>query len=202
MRPSGLIARRSCAGTLVLCLAALITMIIGAGATGIRVNFTGSMPVGVYRRIDIASPIERGDVVLVCLTEPVAQFAHERGYVPRGGRCTAELVPIGKFVMALPGDTVSVTPKGLFVNGVLLPHSQSMEHDRRGRLLPRLAPGPHRVEPRTLWIIGSSDRSFDSRYIGAVASTSVLAHVQPLWTTVKTPIITSARQPPASAEQR
>ena len=202
MRPSGLVARRSCAGTLVLCLAALITMIIGAGATGVRVNFTGSMPIGVYRRIAIASRIERGDVVLVCLTDSIAQFAHERGYVPRGGPCNAELAPIGKFVMAVPGDTVSVTPKGLFVNGVLLPHSRSMERDRRGRWLPRLAPGPHRVDPRTLWIIGSSDRSFDSRYIGAVASTSVLAQVQPLWTTVKTQMITSARKLPASAEQR
>lgn len=201
MRPYELVARRSCAGTLVFCLAAL-TMIIGAGATDVRVNFTGSMPVGVYRRIAIASPIERGDVVLVCLTEPVAQFAHERGYVPRGGRCSAELVPIGKFVMALPGDTVSVTPEGIFVNGVLVPGSRPLDRDHRGRSLPRLAPGPHRVESGTLWIVGSSDRSFDSRYIGAVASNSVLAHVRPIWTTMATPILTSARQPPASVERR
>jgi conjugative transfer signal peptidase TraF len=202
MKPSTLVARGSCAGSLLLCLASFIVVLIGAAATGLRLNFTGSMPVGIYRRIDIASRVEHGDVVLVCLTDSIAQFAHERGYVPRGGSCNADLAPVGKFVMAVPGDTVSVAREGLLVNGVLLPHSRSMERDRRGRLLPRLASGPHRVEQRTLWIIGCSDLSFDSRYIGAVASTSILAHVRPVWTTVKTPIITSVRQAPASAVQR
>ena len=201
MSRSGQVVRRSCTGTLVLCLAAIIVMLIGAETTGVRLNFTGSMPVGVYRRVDIAS-VEHGDVVLVCLTDSIAQLAHERGYVPRGWACNAELAPIGKFVMAVPGDTVCVTPEGLFVNGVLVPHSRPIQRDRRGRLLPRLAPGLYRVESGTLWIVGSSDRSFDSRYIGAVASKSVLAHVRPVWTTVATPILTSARQPPLPAEQR
>src|SRR5947207_757871 len=97
------VARRSWARTLVLCLAAITAMLIGAGATGMRLNFTGSMPVGVYRRVAIASRVEHGDVVLVCLTDSIAHFAHERRYVPRGGPCSAELAPIGKFVMAVPG---------------------------------------------------------------------------------------------------
>lgn len=149
---------------------------------GVRVNMTASLPVGLY--VISRSPPGRGTLVLACLPRSVAHFAHERGYVPRGGSCAGELVPLGKAVVALPGDTVQMTPTGLMVNNTLLTGSSPLERDSRGRLLPRLPFGIYPVKSGELWLLSTaSPRSFDSRYFGAISATNIRQQVLPLWTT-------------------
>ncbi len=129
-----------------------------------------------------AAPV-RGAIVLACLPPEVAAFARERGYVPRGGACPGGGVPVGKPVLAIPGDTVTVTPNGILVNGAPVPNSQPLASDRQGRLLPRLAVGRYVVGPGELWVVSPYSRlSFDSRYFGAVEAAHVRASVRPLWT--------------------
>ena len=149
-----------------------------AGAIGLRVNVTGSIPIGLYRISAKSSPFRRGDIVLVCLRDDMAGFAHKRGYVPRGGRCPGGTAPVGKLVLALPGDTVTVDPIGLRVNGTLVPHSRALERDGSGCRLPHVAAGQYHVPTGALWVIGSSARSFDSRYFGSVDSGSVIGRVK------------------------
>ena len=125
----------------------------------------------------------RGRLVLVCLPRQVAAFARARGYVPRAGTCPGGVVPIGKRVVAIAGDTVTVAPSGLRVNGVLVPNSQALAADRKGRPLPQLAAGRYIVRRGTLWLLSSySPFSFDSRYFGAVESADVRANIRRLWT--------------------
>src|SRR4051794_13163721 len=66
--------------------------------TGLRLNLTGSIPIGLYRVIGDASNLKRGDVVLACLPPFPADLAHSRGYVPRGSACAGALAPVGKIV--------------------------------------------------------------------------------------------------------
>ena len=151
-----------------------------AGAFGIRLNLTGSIPVGMYQVVGDASPLKRGDVVLVCLPEPIAGLAHSRGYIPGGGSCSGRTAPVGKLVMALPGDTVVVTFVGIRVNGRLIPESQPLDHDRNGLPLPRAPLGMSVVAPRSLWLVGKSRHSFDSRYFGPVPTANLLVRVRRL----------------------
>jgi conjugative transfer signal peptidase TraF len=147
---------------------------------GLRLNLTGSLPVGLYL-VTRAAP-DRGALVLVCLPVAVAAFAKVRGYVPQGGSCPDGLVPVGKRVFALPGDTVTVTPTGLFVDATRALNSRPLDVDHQGRPLPRLAAGRYVVRPGTLWIVSSYSRlSFDSRYFGAIETASVQAHVRRVW---------------------
>jgi conjugative transfer signal peptidase TraF len=148
--------------------------------SGVRLNLTGSIPVGVYRILDDASPLKRGDIVLVCLPRATATFAYARGYVPRGGYCPQGLAPIGKHVMALPGDTVCVSRISLSVNGTPVLNSTPLERDSQGRGLPHLPPGKYVVLPGTLWLIGTSSRSLDSRYFAAIPASNVIARVRAL----------------------
>jgi conjugative transfer signal peptidase TraF len=121
--------------------------------------------------------------VLLCLPPQVAAFARARGYVPRGGACPGGVLPIGKPVLALPGDTVTVTASGLEVNGVPVPNSRALATDHRGRPLPRLALGPQVVRTGTVWVVSAYARtSFDSRYFGPVALAAVRSYMQPVWT--------------------
>jgi len=113
----------------------------------------------------------------------MAAFAKERGYVPHGDECPGGMVPIGKPVLAVGGDTVTVTPSGLFVNSAPVPNSRPLAADRKGRPLPRLVVGRYVVGPCELWVLSSYSRlSFDSRYFGAIHVSQVHARLWRLWT--------------------
>lgn len=165
-------------------------LLAGCWLAGLRVNLTTSLPVGLYvasRAAPADTPV-RGSLVLACLPRAVAAFAKERGYVPQGGACPGGVVPVGKEVLAVAGDTVDVTKTGLVVNGARVPNTQPLASDRHGRPLPRLVVGRYVVRPDELWV-GSpySPWSFDSRYFGALDVTLVCARVQPLWTASSIP---------------
>ena len=162
-------------------LACPLTLIVGSCLAGLRLNLTGSLPVGFY----VASrgaPV-RGALVLACLPPRAAALAKERGYVPHGDECPGSMMPIGKSVLAVGGDTVTVTPSGLLVNGAPVPNSRPLAEDRNGRPLPRLLVGRYVVGPGELWVLSSYSRlSFDSRYFGAIQVCQVRAGLRRLWT--------------------
>lgn len=162
-------------------LGCALALIVGSGLAGLRLNLTGSLPVGLY----VASPGApvRGALVLACLPSGVAAFAKERGYVPQGEECPGSMGAIGKPVLAVGGDTVTVTPIGLLVNGAPVPNSRPLAADRKGRPLPRLLMGTYVVSPGELWVLSSYSRlSFDSRYFGAIQASQVRARLRRLWT--------------------
>ncbi len=162
-------------------LASPVLLVVMGWLAGLRLNLTGSLPVGLYV-ISPSLPV-RGALVLACLPAQVAAFAHARGYVPRGEECPNGVAPIGKPVAAIAGDTVAVTPAGLVVNGVAVPNSQPLATDRKGRPLSRMRVARWVVESGTIWIVSSYSRfSFDSRYFGPIEVRHVRATLQPLWT--------------------
>jgi conjugative transfer signal peptidase TraF len=163
-----------------------LTVVGACWLAGLRLNVMGSLPVGLYV-VTRAAP-GRDAPVLVCLPVSVAEFAKARGHVPRGGACPGGLVPVGKRVWAIPGDSVTITPTGLLVNGTPVPNSRPLGWDQKGRPLPRLAVGRYVVHPGALWVVSSYSRfSFDSRYFGALETTRVRARVRPLWTNGASP---------------
>ncbi len=162
-------------------LASAVALLVADKLAGLRLNLTGSLPVGLY--LATGAPPARGALVLVCLPRAVAAFARARGYVPRGGPCPGGLAPIGKRVVAVAGDTVDMTTNGLLVNGVPIPSSTALVKDRKGRPLPHVPMGRYVVRPGTVWIVSSySPFSFDSRYFGAVERADVHASIRRLWT--------------------
>jgi conjugative transfer signal peptidase TraF len=177
------VAGRSSLERSVLFLVSCLALVLGTAVSfGLRLNLSGSLPIGLYRLTRGAHKFDRGAIVLTCLEPPMSTLAHDRGYVPRGGHCAGGLVPIGKVIVAVPGDIVRVTHEGLIVNGRPVPHSRALERDRNGRALPRLASGKYLVQPHRLWLVGRSDLSFDSRYIGDGDAAHIVARVSPLWT--------------------
>ena len=159
----------------VACLASA-TLALGVGwAAGVRLNLTESIPAGLYR--ESAPPpraLHRGTIVLACLPIDVAEFARARSYLPRGS-CPGETMPVGKFVIATVGDTVTLCDSGIRINGALLARSLPLLQDRSRRPLPRFARGRYVVAHGTIWLGSQSEAGFDSRYFGAVPSTLVIA---------------------------
>jgi len=158
----------------------LVVLLTAAWRVGVRLNLTGSLPVGLY--LETAGVTTRGSLVLTCLPLPVASFAQARGYVPRGP-CPGGAAPVGKLVVAVTGDTVVVGATGVEVNRRTIPNSQPLARDSRGRPLPSAPLGRHVVRSGQLWLVSPySPLSFDSRYFGPVGVRSVLTLARPLWT--------------------
>ena len=158
----------------------LVVVLAAAWRVGVRLNLTGSLPVGLY--LESAGAPTRGSLVLACLPPPVGSFARARGYVPRG-RCPDGGAPVGKLVAAVAGDTVVMSAAGLEVNGRAIPNSGPLTRDSHGRLLPSAPMGRQIVRTGELWLMSPySPLSFDSRYFGSVEVRSVLTLARPLWT--------------------
>ena len=162
-------------------LASPVLLLVMGWLAGVRLNLTGSLPVGLYV-ISPSLPV-RGALVLACLPAKVAVFAKARGYVPPGVQCPRGVSAVGKPVVAIAGDTVTVTPTGILVNGAAVLNTRALASDRKGRRLPQLANGRYVAEPGTVWIVSSYSRfSFDSRYFGPIEVRQIRAALRPLWT--------------------
>jgi conjugative transfer signal peptidase TraF len=162
------------------CLA--ITALVDLGWISVRhlrINFSRSLPRGLYRVV--AAPPGRGDLVTACPPRAAADLARRRGYLAPG-RCPGGVEPLGKRVLALTGDEVTITAHGLAIDGVAVPHSALCLIDTCGRPMPRVARLRQRLAPGEIWLYAPHPRSFDSRYFGPVAETAVREHIVPVWT--------------------
>lgn len=167
-------------GLLALLNAALA---IGAVATafglgGVRVNASASLPIGLYRITSDTS----ARLVEFCPSAPYASLSANRGY--RGkGNCPDGAEPLMKPIVAVQGDVVEVSLRGIVVNGRLLPNSAPVQCDTKNRPLKHFPFGQYHVARGTVWVVSSFNRrSFDSRYFGPLAVDSVRCHLQPLLT--------------------
>lgn len=160
--------------------ATFATAVSLAAAGPLRVNFTGSLPRGLYRTR--AGPLSRGATVIACLPANAGKFARERGYIWRGN-CPGNAAPVGKVVSAIAGDTVTTSSTGLIVNGRPVQNTGILAHDSKGRQLAHVPYARYVVAPGELWLLSSyNPRSYDSRYFGPVPLAAVLSRVDPVLT--------------------
>jgi conjugative transfer signal peptidase TraF len=167
---------RSVVRSLLTIPSAVLIGLAAAYLMGLRINLSGSIPLGVYR-VE-RGPVSRGSTVLVCLSPATAAIARARGYLPRGV-CDDGSAPLGKPVIAIDGDTITVRPDAITVNGRVVPNSRPLTRDSLGRVLLSYPLGQYLVGPDDIWIVSSySSRSFDSRYFGPVPVNRVLARIR------------------------
>jgi conjugative transfer signal peptidase TraF len=146
---------------------------------GVRFTLTPSIPIGFYRYTgEEPAP---GRLAIFCPPAHIASPALVRGYLHRG-RCPGGVEPLGKYVLAVAGDSVHLTPDGIFVNGRRLEGSAVLHRDSRGRKLPYYPFGEYVVGADSLFMFsGHHPRSFDSRYYGPVPRSNVISTARPLW---------------------
>jgi len=166
-----------------LLLAAAVTAtILAARVDGLRWNGTPSMPVGLWRLQAMEAPVQRGEIVALCLPEATARFGRERGYLD-GGACPGGTEVLIKPVAAVPGDRVGIAGDGISVNGKPVSNSRPLSRDEAGRQLTAQPSGTRTVAPGEVWIISGHDpRSYDSRYYGPVDATGIRGVALPVLT--------------------
>jgi len=152
----------------------------GLWEAGFRVNLTPSLPRGLY--LVTGETPRQGDLVCFCLASnnPFSRVARERNYVGRGS-CPSGLRPLLKELAGIPGDRISVTAKGLCLNGEALANSARSEIDRYGRVVPPSLLSEGRI-PEGFGLVISQEHagSFDSRYFGLIPLVT-LKKVKPIF---------------------
>ncbi len=149
----------------------------------LRINFTGSMPIGMYllEPTPADGDLPPGTLVAACAPRIAAELGKRRGYLA-AGRCAAGTELLLKMIVAVSGDDVAISGNGVSVNECALPHSRQLALDAAGRRLSRWPEGRYRLRRHELWLYAANDRSWDSRYWGPVAVADVTARVAPLFT--------------------
>lgn len=183
-------AERASRAVLRLAILGLVSLFVATAGLGLTYNLSASLPAGIYQIRRLTADPVRGEVVGVCLRGTAAALARERHYVQLEGiqpwvygvRC-GRVAVIGKAVAAVPGDTVEVSLRGIYVNGSLLPNSALRTHDRLGRSLPHAGLGARVLGPGEFWIQSPhSSLSYDSRIFGPIYREQIVDRRIPLFT--------------------
>jgi conjugative transfer signal peptidase TraF len=166
---------------LVAAIFAASALLVGVStALELRVNWTESMPLGLYQRTGPA--LVRGAWVAVCLDGEAARIARERHYVIAGS-CASGVTEIVKRIAAIPGDRIELGQDGVRVNGDPIPGSELQGRDRQGAPLAHAEEGEFVLADGRYWVMGTHvRRSWDSRYFGPIAREQIVGGARPLWT--------------------
>jgi len=137
-------------------------------------NVTDSVPVGWYRIDPVSSSppsLRVGSIVLTRLPAAPGALAAQRGYLPAH-------IPLLKRVGALPPQHVCVLDDIVRIDGV--PSAAVRRADRWGRALPVWRECRPLRDGEVFLLSDTNPASFDSRYFGPMAASSVLGLAQPL----------------------
>jgi len=160
-------------GSSVLCTIAAVSL-----ALGVRVNFTPSVSRGLYRSVE--GTAATGDLVAVCLPTEISRFGLQRGYLGSGS-CDDGAMPVLKFVLAVAGDEVQLEWASVTISGRGSYRLQTLTQDSSGRALRPTSRGQYRLAPGDLWLVSAGhERSWDSRYYGAVPAAAVRSVFVPM----------------------
>lgn len=142
-------------------------------------NPSDSVAVGWYRvdpldhrAYSLPSLLSVNSIVLVPLPAEAGALAAQRGYLPTR-------VPLLKRVGAIPPQEVCIAGGIVRIDGV--PSAAVLHADRLGRLLPSWQQC-RRLESGELFLLSvTNPASFDSRYFGPVAASTVIGVAHPVW---------------------
>ena len=165
---------------IVLAIWAVFLLSYGLGLCGARINSSHSFPLGLYW--EISAPLEKGFLVIFCPPQNlVISEAKGRGYIG-AGFCPGGYREMIKKIAATKGDRVSVSDKGVAVNGVLIPNSKPYSEDRAGRPMPHYETDCTLTETQVLLMSDYDPRSFDARYFGPISRSQIRSVIRPVLT--------------------
>lgn len=167
--------------TTAIASAGLLVLAAICGAVGLRINDSKSIPLGIY--VISNQPAVKGAYVLLCPPQSaVIAEAKRRGYLAPGF-CPGDYGYLMKMIFAVHGDAVTITEKGVSVNGAVLPFSRPLLRDGAGRPLARYQPAAFSLRSSEVLLMSNvSGTSFDARYFGPVDRSQIKTVIVPVIT--------------------
>jgi len=154
-----------------LCTLSFLSATVLSRVCGLIINYTDSLPRGIYQ----LRPLSRADhdmIVVFPVPESVRDIVYGRGWLMKGAL-------LMKPIAALPGESVSVTDEGLYIDKRLF--GPVFVSDRQGMPLPQIR-FSSLIRENQVFVASPSKRSFDSRYFGPVHVKNIVAQAVPVLT--------------------
>jgi conjugative transfer signal peptidase TraF len=158
-------------------LAFAVVLPTGIHSSGLLMNYTDSVPVGLYKQCG-KSP---DAYAAFCLPSAAAERALQAGLQAAPGECPGGLSPILKpMILASAEHPISLTERGFFVDGKLLVNTAPKSQSRTGAALGHY---PFGVYTNGFWAVSDfNPNSYDSRYFGPVEPDAIRFYAKPVWT--------------------
>ncbi|HEX3682127.1 MAG TPA: hypothetical protein VHU83_06245 [Bryobacteraceae bacterium] len=158
-----------------------VALPVGIQRLGLLMNYSDSVPLGVYRRMPASSPNRALEYAGFCLPSAVANVALQAGLEVVPGACPDGLAPVLKPVICpYPEHRLIYDARGFSFDGNLLRNTAPKARSRTGMPLEHY---PFGVYTNGIWAVSDFNaNSYDSRYFGPVAPDSIRFYAKPVWT--------------------
>lgn len=143
------------------------------------INITSSLPLGIYKTKSITT-LQRGDIILFCLDPKFSEKVADKKVLTQG-TCPFNLAKIGKKVVAVPNDAVTINQDGITVNEKTLANTK-VNLDVVATLEIPLIEYEGILRSHEYVVASEKDNSFDSRYFGIVTEDKILGTLRPVLT--------------------
>lgn len=154
----------------------MITILVLGAMSQFIYNKTESLPWVLFIRS--YEPIERGDIVLLCL--PITPLTEQgRGYLGYG-ECPSNTNHVIKILAAAAGDIITINDDGVIINGVCWENSKPMIADDTGYVLEHIQLTDYVLQTGEIIVLTTQSNSFDSRYFGAISEGSIISRLKPI----------------------
>ena len=137
----------------------------------LAINTSASLPVGFYlqKKYDSGS-LRKGDIILF-YDDKINAIAYKRGYIRRGEQ-------IGKRVAAVEGDSININALKTVILGKIISKNTPIKDSKKRPM--DLFQYKGVVPQGSIFLIGDTSNSFDSRYYGFVNKEKITAILTPL----------------------
>ncbi|MCX8657351.1 conjugative transfer signal peptidase TraF [Gilliamella sp. B2894] len=157
----------------------LLVTITAINFSGYRINTTKSIPIGLYKEVNSYPQIN--DYVIFCPPDnSIFQEAKIRNYIGIG-LCSGNYGYLMKKIVAVTGDYVTISEKGVFINNKYLPLSTPLKTDSKGRELPVININKVLNDSDVLLMSDISNTSFDARYYGTIDKKHIRSVIKPIF---------------------
>jgi conjugative transfer signal peptidase TraF len=162
-------------------LAFAVGLPAGIQRSGLLMNYSDSVPLGIYRRVPAKSANRATSYAGFCLPRATANAAIQAGLDVEPGACPGGLAPVLKPVICpSPGHPLIYDAQGFSFDGKMLPNTVPKSQSRTGVPLEHYAFG---VYTSGIWALSDfNPNSYDSRYFGPVAPDAIRFYAKPVWT--------------------
>ena len=166
---------------LVAALAFAVALPAGIQRSGLLMNYSDSVPLGLYRRVPSNSANRAISYAGFCLPRATANAAIQAGLDVVRGACPGGLAPVLKPVICPSLEQPLIyDAQGFSFNGKLLPNTAPKAQSRTGVELEHYAFGAYTSDT---WAVSDfNPNSYDSRYFGPVAPDAIRFYAKPVLT--------------------
>ena len=131
-------------------------------------NISSSIPIGIYK-VDKSTDFKRGDIVTFS-TKRYKDILDYPGSIKN--------ITFSKYIAGISGDYIRIENNKIYVNNK--EKGNIFKVDGLNNRLPQLKEKEYIVKEDEVFVLGTNDKSFDSRYYGCIKKSDVIYKLVPL----------------------